>query len=221
MQIAGPPRPPLTYLFSPFSDRERETLERFVRKVKGLQESRFPDAELNIVATPVPGPGPSGVAGWSIGIDGPEELEVKAIITDFRQIYADPHRTSARSVIAMLKRHAHERGTDASRVMIGQLKAFGKQLNKRERSDPRGYMLEETEDGGSARRTPHSIVNEWFNGVYFHDEEGPGSELDSEGNSLVEMFRWSFQATIKDFINHWGKLRILVEAILRDPAMRS
>lgn len=214
MQIAGPRRPPLAYLFSAFSDGERETLERFARKVKGLQESRLPEAELNIVATPVPGPGPGGVAGWSLGIDGPEEMEVKAIVTDFRQLYVDRHRTSARSVVAMLKRHANERSTDASRVMIGQLRAFGKQLKERERHDPRGYVLEETAGGGSGRRTPDSIVREWFNGVYFHDDEGPGSELDREGSSVVEMFRWSFQTTIKDFINHWGKLRILVEAIL-------
>jgi hypothetical protein len=220
MEVVNQSGPPLNFLFSAFSDRERETLERFARRVSGLQESRFPEAELNIVATPTPGPGPRGAFGWSFGIDGPKEFEVKAIIGDFRQIYVDTHRTSARSVIAMLKRHAHERDTDSSRIMIGELRAFGKKLGKRERHDPRGYVLEEAPDGGSIRRTPDSILRDWFNGVYFHDDEGPASDLDREGHSFVEMFRWSFQTAVKDFIIDWGKLRVLVEAVLRDPALR-
>lgn len=212
-------RPPLTYLFSPFSDTERETLERFVRKVRGLEESQFPDASLNIIATPAPGPGPNGGPGWTFQIDGPDEREVKMIIGDFRQIYTHTHRTSAPRIVTMLKRHAHERDTDASRRMIYGLKAFGKHLGRRKREDPRAYVLEETPDGGSIKRSPDSIVQDWFNGVYFHDDL-EASGLERDGHTTVEMSRWTFQYTIKDFIGDWGKLRGLVEAILRDPTLR-
>ncbi len=212
-------RPPLPYLFSPFSDVERETLERFVRKVRGLQESQFPNASLNIIITPAPGPGPHGGQGWTVQIDGPDERGVKLIIGDFRQIYTHTNRTSAPRIITMLKSHAHERGTDASRRMIHELKDFGKQMRRRKREDPRGYYLEETPDGGSIKRSPDSIVQDWFNGVYFHDDL-EASDLERDGHALVEMLRWALQYTIKDSISEWGKLKSLVEAVLRDPALR-
>jgi hypothetical protein len=194
-------------------------LERFVCKVKGLQESQFPKASLDIIATPVPGPGPRGGCGWSFQVDGPDEREVKVIIGDFRQIYTKSHRTSASRVIKMLKRHAHERDTDASRRMIYDLKAFGKQLGRRKQEDPRGYLLEETPDGDSITRSPDSLVQDWFNSVYFHDDP-KASDLERDGYATVEMSRWAFQYTIKDFIGDWGKLRLLVEAILRTPGLR-
>src|SRR5438128_9803647 len=130
-QTLTPSRPPLGYLFVAFTDLERGVLERFVRKIEALQDSEFPKADLNIIATPCAGPGPRGGQGWSFGLDGPDEREVKAVIGDFRQIYTDHNRTSANSVLKMLKRHAYERGTDSSRRMIHELKSFGKQLGKR------------------------------------------------------------------------------------------
>lgn len=88
-QTLTPSRPPLGYLFVPFTDLERGVLERFVRKIEALQDSEFPKADLNIIATPCAGPGPRGGQGWSFGLDGPDEREVKAVIGDFRQIYTD------------------------------------------------------------------------------------------------------------------------------------
>lgn len=196
-------------------------MERFARRVGFLQESDFPNASLNIVATPVPGPGPRGGQGWAFGVDGPDEKEVKSIIGDFRQIYTDHNRTSARTVLKMLTGHARARETDASRSLFHQLRAFGKHLGHRKDNDPRGCVLEESVEGDSVKRSPDSIVRDWFNGVYFHDEPGPASELEREGHPTVEMFRWSLQTAIKDFISDWGKLRFLVETILRDPVLRS
>lgn len=213
--------PPPAYLFSPFSEGEWEVLGRFERKVGFLQESEFPGASLDIKLIPVPVPGPSGGQGWAIGIDGPDEREVKSIIGDFRQLYTDRNRTSARSVLKMLIGHARVRDTDASQSLFLQLKAFGKQLGHRKDNDPRGYVLEGEHGGESIKRSPDSIVREWFNGVYFHDDDlGSASGLERDGHAAVEMFRWHLQTAIKDFISDWGKMRHLVEAILRDPALR-
>jgi hypothetical protein len=212
------PLPPPFYLFSPFGEREWERMERFARKVGYLQGSEFPNASLNIVATPVPTPGPAGGQGWAFGVDGPSEKEVKSVIGDFRQIYTDKNETSARSILKMLDGHARTRGTDASRDLAVRLKAFGKRLGGRKKNDPRGYVLEEGHEG---RRSPDSIVQDWFNGVYFHDDSGQRSELERNGHSTVEMFRWTLHTAIKDFIGDWGDLRNLVEAILRDPALRA
>jgi hypothetical protein len=201
--------PPPAYLFSPFSDREWEVLERYARKVKALQASEFPSASLKIVATPMPIPGRTGRYGWRLGIDGPDEKEVKSVIGDFRQLYMDHNRTSARAVLKMLTGHARARDTDPSRSLFHELKELGKHLGLRKEQDPRAYVLEETSDGGSIKRSPDSIVRDWFNGVYFHDDSGP------------EMSRWHLQYAIKDFIEDWGKLLTLVEAVLRDPGLRS
>lgn len=210
--------PPPVYLFSPFSDDEWNRLERFARKLRCLEESEFPSASLNIVATPVGHPGPLGGRGWAFGVDGPAESQVKQVIGDFRQLYTDPNRTSARSILKMLDGHARTRGTDVARSLSSQLKVFGKRLGKRKKKDPRGYMLEEGHDG---LRSPDSIVQDWFNGVYFHDDDSEGrSELERDGHSTVEMFRWSLHSAIRDFISDWGKLGILVDAILRDPGLR-
>lgn len=220
--MSGPVRlPPPAYLFSPFSEREWEVLGRFERKVGFLQESEFPSATLDIKLIPVPVPGPGGGQGWAIGIDGPDEREVKSIIGDFRQLYTDHNRTSARSVLKMLTGHARLRDTDASQSLFLQLKAFGKHLGQRKDNDPRGYVLEGTPTEESIRRSPDSIVRAWFNGVYFHDDDqGRASGLERDGHASVEMFRWHLQTAIKDFISDWGKLRHLVKAILRDPALR-
>lgn len=213
------PLPPPVYLFSPFSDVEWDRLERFARKLRCLEESEFPNASLNIVVTPLPVPGPTGGPGWALGVDGPNEKEVKSVIGDFRQLYGDHNRTSARSILKMLDGHARKRGTDAARELSGQLKDFGKHLGMRKKRDPRAYMLEEGHDGP---RSPDSIVQDWFNGVYFHDDDLEGrSGLERDGHSTVEMFRWSLHSAIKDLIGDWGKLRILVDAILRDPALRT
>lgn len=191
-------------------------MERFARKVGFLQASEFPSACLNIIATPSPVRGPTGGQGWTFGVDGPSEKEVKSIIGDFRQIYTDKNETSARSILKMLDGHARRRGTDVSRDLSIELKEFGKHLGNRKKHDPRAYVLEEGHEG---KRSPDSIVRDWFNGVYFHDDPGR-SELERDGHSTVEMFRWTLHTAIKDFILDWGKLRNLVEAVLRDPALR-
>ena len=214
--------PPPVYLFSPFSEREWDALGRFVRKVGALQESEFPSASLDIKLTPVPVAGPAGGQGWAIGVDGPDEREVKAVIGDFRQIYTDRNRTSARTVLKMLTGHARARETDASRSLSCELKAFGKRLGQRKDNDPRGYVLEGARAEESIKRSPDSIVKAWFNGVYFHDDDlGLASCLERNGHASVEMFRWHLHTAIKDFIKDWGNLRYLVEAILHDPALRS
>jgi hypothetical protein len=220
--VSDPVRlPPPIYLFSPFSEGEWEVLGRFERKVRFLQESEFPRASLDIKLIPVPVSGPGGGQGWAVGIDGPDEKEVKSIIGDFRQIYTDHNRTSARSVLKMLTGHARVRDTDASQSLFHQLKAFGKHLGQRKDNDPRAYLLEGTAGEESTKRSPDSIVREWFNGVYFHDDDlGPASGLERDGHSSVEIFRWHLQTAIKDFISDWGKLRHLVEAILHDPALK-
>lgn len=210
---------PLTYIFSPLSADERWALERFVSKVDGLNASSFAKSETKLRGTMIPGASYLGGPAWQIGVDGPEEEAVKAVVGDFRQLYTDSNNASAAKVLKILQNSAYARGTDAGREMIGRLRALRKALQNRRKRDPRGKMLEEDGSGGSVERSPADIIKTWFNGEYFHDEPQLAAELSPGGHAGVEMMRLSLQTAIRDYLAYWTALRDFAAAVLKDPAL--
>lgn len=214
-------RTPLCDIFSPLSDDQRSVLERFVRKVNELNESSFAKSATGLKGTMIPEGQVLGGQAWQITVDGPPEESIKAVVGDFRQLYAENSNSSAMKVVKILSERANARGTDASREVIGQLRAFRKELRTRGTVDPRGKMLEEDESGGTVQRSPQSIIATWLNGEYLHDDPEKAAELSPEGHASVEVLRFSLQTAVRDYIEYWSQLRDLAAAVLKDPARRS
>ena len=211
--------PPLVYVFMPLGGQDRWSVERFVRKVDALNESEFSRSTSAVRGTLIPGETFLGGPAWQIGVDGPGEAAVKAVIGDFRQLYGDHNRASAAKVLKILQRSAHARGTDAGRDMIAKLKGLRNALRDRRERDPRGKLLEETRSGAMVERPPRDIIDTWFNGEYFHDEPELAAQLGPDGHAAAEMMRLSLHTAIRDHLAYWNALREVAVAVLQDPAL--
>lgn len=207
---------PLARIFRPLSEEERWALERFVARVDRLRASRFAQSESGLRATLIPGATVLGGPAWQIAIDGPPEEAVREVIGDFRQLYKDAGQTSAAKVISILKHSARERDTDAGRAMITRLKELTTIIERRRKADPRGKLLEEDAGGVFVERSPHDILNTWFNGEYFHDDRELAMELSPDGHASVEMMRLGLHTTIRDYLSYWTTLRELAGWVLED-----
>lgn len=209
----------IAYSFAPLSGDDRWALERFVRKVDSLNASTFAHTKTGLRAQAIPGVSYLGGPAWRMGITGPSEEEIKAVIGDFRQLYTATNRASAARVLNILKCSAHARGTDTSRKMIASLKALGATLRHRAKHDPRGMLLEEDSLGVSAERSPSDIIDTWFNGEYFHDDPELARQLAEDDNPAVDMMRMSLQMAIRDYLAYWTALRNLAVEVLKHPEL--
>jgi hypothetical protein len=212
---------PLVYVFSPISADDRWVLQRFVSKVDALNASSFRDSETKLRATAIPGATYLGGPAWHMRVEGPDEQAVKAVVGDFRQLYTDSSNASAMKVLKILQAAGYQRGTDASREMIEQLRALRGVLKQRKKFDPRGKLLEEDPAGGSVERTPDDTIQTWFNGEYLHDDHECAVELAPQGAASVEMMRLSLQSAMRDYLSYWTLIRNLAAAVLKDSALEA
>jgi hypothetical protein len=189
--------------FSPLSVQDRWRVERFIRKVNDLKASTFVQQPIGMSGAAVPGESHLGGQAWEIGLNLPSEESLKAIIGDFRQLYTDSNKTSAASVLNILKRSAHDRGTDSGVKAIAAMKELGIQLQSRRKRDPVASVFDAGQAGLLTERSPGEIIAVWFNGEYFHDEPKIAAEVEVRDDLGVGMFRMSLHTAIRDYLDKW------------------
>lgn len=208
-----------TQAFDPFTTSELWALRRFVRKVDELKDSAFAKSETTLKGVMIPGAETLGGPAWQIGVEGPSEEQVKAVIGDFRQIYIDTNQASAARVMNILKASAKRRGNAISAEVIDALRRMKTRIKRRKTHDPRGVFFEETTLGESVERTPENIISIWLNGEYLHEDVDLAGLIDPPGHMSNEMMRMSLQMAIRDFIAYWTAIQELVNVALDDPGL--
>jgi hypothetical protein len=212
--------PPLSDLFAPLTATERKRLRRFVRKANELAGSRFAQTRPELTVKMLPGQTEAGGQAWEVRPSGADQEAVKAVDGDFRQLWTDSNPTSAASVLSILKNAAKRRGSKASREVIKELRKFGRRLEERGRTDPRGKMLVEVEFGVSREMEPREIINLWLKGEYLHDDLDKADELGlDEESAMSALTQHSLQSAISDYISYWSVLANLVAKVLGEPAL--
>jgi hypothetical protein len=205
--------------FDPFTADELWALRRFTRKVDELKGSAFAQSETTLTGVMVPGVETLGGPAFQIGVEGPSEEQVKAVIGDFRQLYTDTNKASASRVMNILKASAKRQGNAISTEVIDALRNLKTRIKRRKAHDPRGVFLEETTQGESVERTPGEIVSIWLNGEYLHEDLDLADLLDPPGHMSNEMMRMSLQMSIRDFIAYWTAIQQLVDVVLESPRL--
>jgi hypothetical protein len=212
---------PLTDLFAPLTATERKRFRRFVRKTAELASSRFAQTKPGLSVKMLPGQTEVGGQAWEVRPSGADQEAVKAVNGDFRQLWTDSNPTSAASALAILKNAANRRGTEASREVIRELRKFGRVLEERGRTDPRGKMLVEVEFGVSREMEPREIINLWLKGEYLHDDLDKADELGlDEESAMSAVTQHSLQSAIGDYISYWSVLADLIVKVLEEPALQ-
>jgi hypothetical protein len=202
--------------FDPFTADELWALRRFVRKVDELKDSAFAQSETTLKGVMIPGAETLGGPAFQIGVEGPSEEQVKAVIGDFRQLYTDTNKASAARVMNILKASAKRQGNAISTEVIDALRSLKKRIKRRKAHDPRGVFLEETTLGESVERTPENVIAIWLNGEYLHEDLDLADLIDPPGHMSNEMMRMSLQMAIRDFIAYWSAIQQLVNVVLED-----
>jgi hypothetical protein len=211
----GPPGPErFRAAFAPLSAGDRQDLQRFVRKVDALVVSPFMQQRIGLTGEHVPGQSYLGGPAWSIGVTVPDEPSVKAVIADFRILYTDANRCSAMRVLRLLQTSAHRRGAPEGREAIEALKKIRAYLKTRRRHDPVGHILDEDDDGVLVDRSPEDIIDLWFNGEYFHDDQDKAEQLEGEQRLDVEMLRIALHTAIRDHVRAWMIVRNTADGVL-------
>ena len=124
--------------FAPLSADDRRDLQRFVRKVDALVASPFMQQRIGLTGEQIPGQSYLGGPAWSIGVQVPDELSVKAVIADFRILYTDTNQCSAMRVLKLLQASAYRRGTPEGREAIEALKEIRTHLKHPAEARPGG-----------------------------------------------------------------------------------
>jgi len=200
--------------FSAPTEQDCTDLKRFIRKVDALQASAFMEHRFGMHGELLPGTSHLGGQAWNLGIDVPDEVLLKSVIGDFRLLYTDTNRSSAMRVLKILQRSAYERGTPAGRAAIEALKEIRKYLQERRKTDPVGQILDADQVGTLVARSPEDIINVWFNGEYFHDDQEFAAELEPGDDLGVGMMRLALHTAIRDHVSAWTVIRKTASALL-------
>ncbi|MFZ1927456.1 MAG: hypothetical protein WAU42_15115 [Solirubrobacteraceae bacterium] len=63
-------------------------------------------------------------------------------------------------------------------------------------------------------RSPENIIDTWFNGEYFHDDQEFAVELEPDDGLGVGMMRLALHAAIRDHVQAWTVIRKTTSALL-------
>jgi hypothetical protein len=200
--------------FSVPTEQDRTDLKRFIRKVDGLHGSAFMEHQIGMRGELLPGASHLGGQAWNLGVEVPNEALLKSVIGDFRLLYTDTNRSSAMRVLKILERSAYERGTPTGRTAIEALKEIRKYLHERRKTDPVGQILDADQDGTLVARSPEDIVNVWFNGEYFHDDQEFAAKLEPGDDLGVGMLRLTLHTAIRDHVYAWIVIRKTTSELL-------
>jgi hypothetical protein len=206
---------PLFEAFVPFDHIETRRLRRFVKRVEQLRESSFFDTPGHRIMATFTGGRISNVRAQSAGDEA-----VRAVIGPFRELYSDSEPTSAMATLKLLEGHARAADRNRNQELIGQLRALRTRIKERRQRDPRGVLLEEQPDGGSAAVTPHESIVTWLYGEHLHYDLAKADRLE-EHQAMTEMLLFILESAIRDFAHLWGRIVALTAAILDTPELTS
>lgn len=211
---AHPLREP-TKVYTPFDGRETRILRRFVTQVEELAKCTFFEAsggQLRIAG---------GEEGMRTELPYAGEEALRAMLPIFRSLYLHNEPASARTVLRVLKQHAHARGGEHTDVAITTLKGWEQGLRQVVRTDPVIALTHEHQraDGTVEKRdlTPAYVIDLWLNGEYFHWDEAKAQEL--ERYPMPDVLRFNFFTALMQLRNHYWGIANVVREILREPTL--
>jgi hypothetical protein len=203
---------------TPFSPEERSRLERYVERTRRLYESAFIQ---------------HGNTQWNLGYDGEaltsqlsgdDERELAEALLLFRPLWLKDENSGFWKVQAMVKRHAHEKGSPEGQELIKTVKTYTAAIERilserdlmalrEQRVDPAGNVVS-TEDV-----PPRRVFEDFLNGLYFHEDEqriariGDGLQSDAQ--------RFIFVSAVKHLARVFTTFAGTPRAILRVPSLRA
>jgi len=205
--------------FTPFDGSEVGRLERYAKRTRELFETTFIQ---------------QGNTSWTLKFErggpllssmgGSDERELKEALMVFRPLYLEREEAGFGRIQAMVKRHAHDRGTEDGRRTIAIVKTYSEALKDIRRADDLMQLREERVDTEGAvvsteTVTPARVFDDFLYGHYFHEDEQRrariGDDLPSEAQRFI------FMSTVKRIARVYTGFAGTANAILREPALRA
>ena len=205
--------------FAPFSPGEWVRLERYRDRTRKLYECAF-------IQQPQ--------TRWSLGggtgqpmlstVEAGDERDLHEALLLFRPLWLQEESAGFAKVQAMVKRHAHDKGTEDGRRAIDAVKTYTKSLDiilsepqlitlRERRVNSRGATISEEEV------TPRRVFDDFLYGLYFHEEEERIKRIGDWLNSDVQ--RFIFLTTLKHVAQVYTAFAGTPVAILREPGLRA
>jgi hypothetical protein len=162
MESSGPLDRPAE-IYAPFSADDRETLTAYVANVRDLGAMRFFDQVPKTASITY------DETGARAEMAAPDEQDLRAAITAFRQIYVKDEPTSAARALNILKRSIRARGGPGREEALAAISGLRAALSEiTQRGIGLGIVIERPDQ--SDRITPWKILDTYFHGRYIHSD---------------------------------------------------
>jgi len=205
--------------FSPFSHEEWGRLKRYRDRAKGLFGCAFIQQSQTQWALSA-GVGQPMVSEIKAG----EERDLDQALMLFRPLWLREESAGFWQVQAMVKRHAHQKGTAGGRVAISYVKTYAKALNtllseaqsiglREQRINAKGEIVAEEDV------VPGRVFDDFLYGRYFHEDEERIKRIGDWPPSDAQ--RFIFLTSLKRVAGVFTRFAGIPEAILREPALRA
>lgn len=213
----GPPDPRSAY--APFDPEDIIRLSRYVTRVDKLVATEF-------MQTDTIGLKLSGEVGKAATatVSGVTDEALERALFILRPLWLSEEAAGFSRVQALVKRHAHLKGTAEGKVAIEHMKTHTRALDsalknpdllslREQRVDQTGAIVS-TEDVA-----PRRIFEDFLHGHYFHEDQ---ERIDRIGNWLPsELQRFIFIGTVHTLARIYLSFGVIVRGILGEPSLRA
>lgn len=205
--------------FAPFSPDEWARLERYRDRTRKLYECAFIQHSQTKWSL-------SGETGKPVlsTVEAGDERDLHEALLLFRPLWLQEENAGFARVQAMVKRHAHDKGTDEARLAIDAVKTYTKSLDiilsepqlitlRERRVNSEGAIVSEEEV------TPRRVFDDFLYGLYFHEEDDRIRRIGEWLHSDAQ--RFIFLTTLRHVARVYTAFAGTPVAILREPALRA
>ena len=168
----------------------------------------------------------SGEAGkqTTATVSGFTDQVLKQALMELRPLYLQDEPAGFQQCQAMVKRHAHDVGTDEGSEAIRHIKNHTRRLDSI-LNGPMPIQFRELLLGpghevlGDEQVKPRRIFEDFMNGIYFHEDEERRARIGEWLHS--ELQRFLFINMVHDISHVYRSFATIVEGILVEPALRA
>ncbi len=197
-------------IYRPFEPGETRLLRSYVEDVRRLGDMRFFEQVPHSAAMTF------GEGVLAAHMEEPDDQDLRAAITQFRQIYSPNEPHSFQRAIKTLKRSVHEHGSPDRAEALAALNGHLASEREAHKAVGLGIVFEE----GDQQRPidTRTIIDAYFHGHYLHSGN-PKSELARRLDDLQPWPRYTLYSTMLLLRNVYWNAANAVERVLRVPSL--
>jgi hypothetical protein len=203
---------PVTLAFVPFSDDEKQILERFARQARLLESSSLVSADVQFTMK-------QSRDAWSFELDYAGDEAVQAATMSFRSLYRDDERASFEKAKAILRKSAVASSSQEREAIRGALDSLAREYRTLLKGGgplplPSGLF---TGDAVEKTLKARQVIELWLYGEHFHWD--PDKAIELAGFDPPELLLFTYVSVIQHSSSVYVALAELAESVLEQASL--